>query len=220
MEAKIYNQEGKEVKTVALPEDIFSVDWNADLVHQVTTSILSNARNPIAHTKDRSEVRGGGIKPWRQKGTGRARHGSTRSPIWVGGGVAHGPRNEKKYGKKVNKKMRTKALYAVLSRKHKDGEILFINSIAISKPSTKTAKGVVSALSSIKGFEFFTSRKRNLAYIALPKQEDAVERSFRNFGNLSIEPVSQLNIVDVLNNKYLVVVGPDVFFKTVQDKKK
>src|SRR3989344_7377089 len=107
--------------------------------------------------------------------------------------------------------MKTKALYAVLSRKHKDGEILFIDSIAISKPSTKTAKGVVSALSSIKGFESFTSRKRNLAYIALPKQEDAVERSFRNFGNLNIEPVSQLNIVDVLNNKYLVVVGPDVF---------
>lgn len=219
MEAKIYNQEGKEVKTTALPEDIFSVAWNGDLVHQVTTSILSNARQPIAHTKDRGEVRGGGIKPWRQKGTGRARHGSTRSPIWVGGGVAHGPRNEKKYSKKINKKMKTKALYTVLSRKLSDGEILFIDLIAISKPSTKTAKGIVHAFSSIKGFESLSTRKQNLAYIALPQKEDGVEKSFRNISNLTAEPVSELNITDILNHKYLVVVNPDVFLKTVQAKK-
>lgn len=220
MEAKIYSQEGKEVKTAVLPEDIFSVDWNADLVHQVTTSILSNMRKPIAHTKDRGEVSGGGIKPWRQKGTGRARHGSTRSPIWVGGGVAHGPRNEKKYGKKINKKMRTKALYTVLSRKVKDGEVLFVDSIVIPKPSTKSAKNIIHALGGIKGFESFMTRKQNVAYITLPNREDVISKSFRNLGNLTTEPASELNIVNILNHKYLVVVDPDAFFKTLQDKKR
>lgn len=116
MDAKIYNQKGKESGTLTLDEKVFGLSWNADLVHQVITSMMSNARTPIAHTKTRGEVRGGGKKPWRQKGTGRARHGSTRSPIWVGGGVAHGPRNDKNYARKVNKKMKAKALYTILSQ--------------------------------------------------------------------------------------------------------
>jgi len=95
MDATIYNKEGKSAGKIALSEKAFGLSWNADLVHQVMVSMMSNARQPIAHTKTRGEVRGGGKKPWRQKGTGRARHGSTRSPLWVGGGVAHGPRNDK-----------------------------------------------------------------------------------------------------------------------------
>ena len=95
MNADIYSISGTKTGSIALPEDIFAVRWNADLVKQVTDSMLSSTRTPIAHTKNRAEVRGGGKKPWQQKGTGRARHGSIRSPIWVGGGVTHGPRNDK-----------------------------------------------------------------------------------------------------------------------------
>ncbi len=118
MESKIYNTSGKSVGNIKLPEGIFGLKWNADLVHEVVRLMNSNSRTAIAHTKTRGEVRGGGKKPWKQKGTGRARHGSSRSPIWVGGGVTHGPRNDKNFDRKINKKAKTKALFTILSRKH------------------------------------------------------------------------------------------------------
>jgi large subunit ribosomal protein L4 len=147
MEATLYNSKGEKTGKVTLPESIFGLPWNADLVHQVVTSMADNARTPTAHTKDRGEVRGGGKKPWKQKGTGRARHGSSRSPIWKGGGVAHGPRNDKDYARKVNQKMKQKALLVALSRKMKDGELIFVESLEIAAPKTSEAKMVLSALS-------------------------------------------------------------------------
>src|SRR3989338_7901563 len=117
MEATVYNQTGKETGKVQLPPKVFGALWRADLVHQVVESMRSNSRAGTADTKGRGEVRGGGKKPWKQKGTGRARHGSSRSPIWVGGGVTHGPLAEKNYKRKISKKMRAQALYSVLSKK-------------------------------------------------------------------------------------------------------
>ncbi len=123
MKADVYNLNNEVVGSVDLPDTVFGVRYNAALVKQVIDAQLANRRSPWAHTKTRGEVSGGGKKPWRQKGTGRARHGSTRSPIWVGGGVAHGPRNDRDYSQKVNKKMKQAALFAAISRKAKDGEV-------------------------------------------------------------------------------------------------
>jgi large subunit ribosomal protein L4 len=215
METKVYNQTGKESGKVTLPETVFGTPWNADLVHQVVTSMLSNAREPIAHTKTRGEVRGGGKKPWQQKGLGRARHGSSRSPIWVGGGVAHGPRNDKNYSKKINKKMKTKALYAILSRKMKDGEILFVDSLTFKEPKAKDAKGVLASLAGIKGFEKLSTKRTNSAYIALPSKDKMVEKSFSNFGNIEVGEVRNLNAVQVLNYKYLVIAAPEEAIKQI-----
>src|SRR3989344_1586405 len=119
MKTAVYTKDGKEAGEITLPKEIFDVKMNADLVHQGFISQTGNARQVSAHTKNRSGVRGGGRKPWRQKGPGRARHGSTRSPIWKGGGVSGGPRNDKNYMKAVPTKMRRKALFMVLSEKAK-----------------------------------------------------------------------------------------------------
>ena len=177
MEATIYNQSGKSTGKIKLPEGIFGVPWNADLVHEVVRLMNSNSRNNIAHTKTRGEVRGGGKKPWQQKGTGRARHGSTRSPLWVGGGVAHGPRNDQNYSRKINKKARAKALYTILSRKWKDGEILFIDEVKMAAPKAAEAKTMLTVLSKIKGFEKLATKKANAAMFAMDKKSDAVSKA-------------------------------------------
>lgn len=216
MDAKIYNIQGKETGKVELPLGIFGLPWNADLVHQVVTSMQANARNPIAHTKDRGEVRGGGKKPWKQKGTGRARHGSTRSPIWRGGGITHGPRNEKSYVKKINRQMKQKALLVMLSRKAKENEIIFIDSLEMDAPKAKTAKGVLTAFG--KEFSGF-NKKKNAALIALPRANAAVGKSFRNFGNINIDEVRNLNPVSVLSSKYLIIAEPKVAFEMLGNKK-
>ncbi len=210
MQTTIYNQEGKTVtKKVTLPEEIFAAKWNADLVHQVVLAMQANARTSVAHTKDRSEVRGGGRKPWKQKGTGRARHGSSRSPIWVGGGVTFGPRNDKDYSQKINKKMRTRALFSALSAKNKDNEILFVDTLVFTEPKTAKAKKIIQSLGSIKGFEYIMSKKNNSALILTSEKDIDVYRSFGNFNNVAIEEIRNLNTIDALKYKYLIIVNPE-----------
>lgn len=218
METVVYNQTGKEVGKLKLPESIFGLPWNADLVHQVVVSMQANLRTTVAHVKDRSAVRGGGKKPWRQKGTGRARHGSIRSPIWVGGGVTHGPSNEKVFARKINKSTRAKALSVVLSKKFKDGEVLFLENLALSKPKTKEAKEVLFALANIKGFEYLTKKKTNALCLSLSTKDVAVERSFANLGSVSVGEFRNLNVLDLMKTKYLVVVGPKEALKTLEAK--
>ena len=208
METKIYNIQGKEAGSITLPAELFGLPWNADLVHQVVTSMQSSARPRIAHTKDRGEVRGGGKKPWQQKGTGRARHGSSRSPIWKGGGVTHGPRNEKVYARKVNKAARRKALLVVLSRKYRDGEILFVDSLAFEAPKARQAKAVLSALK--------INRRNNAALIVTMHKPAAVHKSFGNFGNVAVEELRNLNPVSVLGKRQLVIESPAEAIEALQ----
>ncbi len=208
MDSKVFTKEGKESGKVTLPEAVFGAAWNADLVHEVVVSMQANARGGNAHTKDRSEVRGGGKKPWRQKGTGRARHGSRRSPIWTGGGVTHGPRNEKDYSKKINKKVRAKALASTLSKKQADGEIIFVDSLAFDAPKTADAKAAVVALAKGTGVEALATKSNNAALIVLNGRNENTEKSFRNFGNVEVKSVKDINPVDLLTYKYVVVADP------------
>ena len=208
METIVYNQKGQESGKVTLPESVFGLPWNADLVHQVIVSMTSSMRHSIAHTKTRGEVSGGGKKPWQQKGTGRARHGSIRSPLWVGGGIAHGPRNEKNYDRKVNKKAKTKALHVILSQKMRDGEILFVDNLSFESPKAKNAKATLMSLSKVKGFEKLATKPKNTAIIAIHKKYPELTKSFSNFGNVDIEEFRTINPVSVLNHKYLVISNP------------
>lgn len=160
MELKVYNQKAEEVGKIKLSEAVFGLSWNPDLVHQVMTAMRANQRKGTAHAKTRAEVRGGGRKPWRQKGTGRARHGSIRSPLWRGGGVTFGPTKEKVYSQKINKKMKRKALFVALSQKARDNEILILDDWKLKTPKTKEASAIMKSLSKIKGFEKLLTKKR------------------------------------------------------------
>ncbi len=208
METEVYNQKGKSVGKLTVPEEIFGLKWNGDLVHQVVTAMQANARTPVAHTKIRGEVRGGGKKPWRQKGTGRARHGSSRSPIWAGGGVAHGPRNDKSYKQKINKKMRAKALFTVLSEKFKKGQILFLEELSLKNIKTKDAITVIKDLSKVSGFEKISGGKNPNVYLTCPAKTDVIKKSFANIGTIEVDEIKNINPVDLLNFRYLIISQP------------
>ena len=207
-ELPVYSMEGKKVSTMVLPEAIFNAPWKADLVHQVTTAMQANLRQNRAHTKDRAEVSGGGKRPWKQKGTGQARHSSTRSPIWRHGGVTFGPRNERDYSEKINKKMRLGALVSALSKKAKDGEIILIDSFAFTAPKTALAKTALGKLAVGAGAEALVTKKKKVALLALTEYNENTIKSFANFGNLTTEEVRNLNPLSVLTAKYLVIEKP------------
>jgi large subunit ribosomal protein L4 len=204
--------DGKNVGSITLPETLFGQPWKVDLVHQVTTAMQANLRQNRAHTKDRSEVSGGGKKPWAQKGTGQARHSSTRSPIWRHGGITFGPRNERDYSEKINKKMRVGALVSVLSRKAKDGEIILVDSFAFAVPKTSVAKTTIAALAKVAGAERLTLKKKGAALLALSAYDANVIKSFSNFGNIMTEELRNLNPVDILAHKYLIIEKPEASF--------
>ncbi len=209
MEVTVYKQDGKKSNEITLPETVFGAPFNADLIHQVVVAMQSNARAGTAHTKDRSEVSGTGIKPWRQKGTGRARHGSRRSPIWAGGGVAFGPRNETDHSKKITKKMRARALASALSRKYNDKELIFVEKIDISEPKTSYAKEIISNLAKATEQPKLDNKRKNKALLVLSKRDEVVEKSFRNFSNIAVVQAKDLNTLDLLTFTYLVLSSPE-----------
>ncbi len=204
METKLYNQQGDEIGTVKLPEQLFGVVFNADLVHQVVVSQMANSRSVIAHTKGRGEVRGGGKKPWRQKGTGRARHASIRSPIWKGGGVAFGPTKERIFTQKINKKMKRSALAMILSAKFKDKEILFVDNMSLSKPKTKEASRVLKALST-RFIGDVKSKKGPSLILILPAKNQMIERAFSNIPRTEVISAQNMNARSLLEAKQLIL---------------
>lgn len=218
MKATIYNNKGVEAGTVELSEKVFGLNWNADLVHQVTVSMMSNSRQGSAHTKDRSEVQGTGKKPWQQKGTGRARHGSRRSPIWRTGGVTHGPRNDRNFDKKINKKMKVKALFTVLSEKFRNGEILFVDSITPGEIKTKDAQVTLNNLSKVEGFDRLAGSPKRVAHIAFASSDENAVKSFRNISYVDTDEFRNINVVDILNHQYLVIENPVESLKVLEAK--
>jgi large subunit ribosomal protein L4 len=194
MKVPVYNKEGKKIGDTTLPKELFEVSLSDDLVHQVAVIQSSNRRQSNAHVKDRSDVSGGGRKPWAQKGTGRARHGSTRSPIWVGGGVTFGPSKERNYKKKISKKMRRKALFMVLSAKAKQELLFVLDKFDLDKVKTKEFNDFLKKLPC----------KEN-CLIVFPEAKKELVLSARNIKGVETMEARNLNVLDMLRFKYLLM---------------
>ncbi len=200
-----YNQKGEKTGQTRLPKEIFDVKVNPDLVHQVMISQQANQRRLIAHTKDRGEVRGGGKKPWAQKGTGHARVGSIRSPIWKGGGVTFGPSKERVFKKKIPKKMRRKALFMVLSGKAKDNLLVLLDKLEIEKTRTKLISEILEKLPC----------KADPTLIALPAYDKKIILAARNLSKVRTIQAKELNVLDLLSFRYLLM--PKEAMKIIKD---
>ncbi len=209
MKIEVYNQKGKAIGQVELPDGIFNLTVNPDLIHQAIVAQQANARKVIAHTKDRSERRGGGVKPWRQKGTGRARHGSIRSPIWRKGGVTFGPTKERNYSKKINKKMKQKALFMALSAKLKDKEMVILDKLELDQPKTKAISQVLSDLG--KGLK----REIKSALLVAPQTEKKIILASRNLPKTKVIRADSLNSLDILKYQNLILLKDSI--KVIQE---
>ncbi len=193
IKAPVFDEKGSRKGELNLKEGIFSVEPKENLVHLVCRAYLASQRAGSANTRGRSEVRGGGAKPWRQKGTGRARVGTIRSPLWKGGGVTFGPK-PRDYSFKVNKKEKKLALKSVLSAKAREKKVLILDKLTISEPSTK------------KAFELLSKLKidKNKVTLVLSPEEEKVYLSFRNLPFVNVVLVSGINVYLALNNEYLL----------------
>jgi len=192
---KVYNLNGEVVREEELSAEIFDIEIKPTVVQQVVEAQLANSRQVLAHTKGRGEVRGGGIKPWRQKGTGRARHGSIRSPLWVGGGVTFGPTKLRNFTKSVNKKVKQKALCMVLSDIVKHNSLILVEELAISEPKTQQLAALLEKLP--------VKNKKTL--IVLEKKNENIISSSQNLPEVETAPVQSLNVVDLLKAECLLM---------------
>lgn len=202
MEAIVYDNKRKEVGKISLPDNIFGIVINHDLLKQVLTARDANIRQITAHVKDRSEVSGGGKKPWRQKGTGRARHSSIRSPLWKGGGVTFGPSTDRNYTKQVNAKMRRKALFMALSSKVKDNEYMILDTLNIDVPKTKDMSNLVSTLLADKGDQ--------TVLIVTSVKNRNVEKSAKNIPTVHVLPANSLHAYDILKSRNVIFIEDSI----------
>ena len=227
---KIYNQKAETVGEIDLAEKVFGLKLNPALIHQVAVAQSANERQVLAHTKDRSEVRGGGRKPWRQKGTGRARAGSSRSPIWIGGGVVFGPTKDRNFSKKINKKMRQNALLMVLSDKVKNLQFAVLEKLTAGEYKTKPMNEMITTvektvfgkttgkLSAKKDKaqapspakpEPSVKVKRSVLILSDAKDEK-IKYSLRNLTGVKILNLENINLLDLLKYQGLIITAEGV----------
>jgi large subunit ribosomal protein L4 len=198
VKAPLFNADGEANGDIKLDADVFGIEPNMDVLHQVVTAQLAAARAGTAKTKTRSEVRGGGRKPWRQKGLGRARHGSIRSPIWVGGGIAHGPQ-PRSYAQRTPKKMKRLALRSALSARASESAIKVVEDIDWSAPKTKQAVGLLDSMAA-----------HGKTLVVLNQLDGSAARSFRNLTDVRLVEPGQLTAYDVLWSDQVVFTSHTV----------
>lgn len=193
-QVKILNKENKSAGTLDLPDDIFGVEVKKGLLHEVVRNYLANKRQGTASTKTKGLVRGGGRKPYKQKGTGRARAGSIRSPLWKGGGTVFGPL-PRNYSYKLPKKMKWGALSSAFTARLSDGEVVFVDDLSILEPKTK----ILSEMLKILGL-------KNNVLIIVPAKNEALELAARNIPKVDVARVNELNVYSILAHKKLLIV--------------
>lgn len=222
--ATVYNVKGEKVKDIELNPKVFGLKINPELVTHAVNVQTSNARNVLAHAKGRSEVAGGGKKPWRQKGTGRARHGSIRSPLWKGGGVTFGPTSDRNFSLKINRKAKKKAILMGLSDKAVNEKVILLDALVIDEARTKKFYEILQNLklrsAKVKASakktgakedkkedkkESAGSGKEDRVLVVIPKNDEKLIRAVRNISKAETIAADSLNIVDILKAKYLVV---------------
>lgn len=195
MTADLFNQKNEKIGTVELPENIFGVKWNPDLIHQVLTVQVANRRRTLADTKDRGEVSGGGRKPWRQKGTGRSRQGSTRSPLWKGGGVTFGPQKERNFSRNINQKMKQLAILGIISKKLAEREIKVIDTLNMENRKTKNLAELVRKFISLKE-----------SVLLIPAKENKnIYPAGRNLAKVGVINPESLNVYDLLKYQKILL---------------
>lgn len=195
MKTDILNLKNEKVGTVELNEKIFNAKWNPGLVQQALLAQQANSRKPLAHAKGRGEVRGGGKKPWKQKGTGRARHGSIRSPLWAGGGVTHGPNKEKNFSRKINKKMKQAAVFSVISKKIKGNNFIVVDKFDGLKNKTKEWVNILKNIADL--------RSRNILIFGSVNKD--FSKAVSNIPKMGVLSPKSLNVHDLLNNKKIII---------------
>ena len=199
---------GEVVGEEKLDSALFEVETKEGLIHQAVVAQMANRRQVLAHTKDRGEVSGGGKKPWKQKGTGRARQGSIRSPLWVGGGVVFGPRNDRNFHQKINKKMKRKALLMCLSDRAKEEKIIVLDKLELENFKTKRFLEILNKL----------PNKEKKTLLILADNDKKIIKSAANLPYLKTIESVNINVMDVLNNEFLML--PLATLKAVQEKLK
>lgn len=207
LKIKVYNQAVEPLKDLELSKKVFGVEANHELLHQAVVSQMANSRQVLADTKGRAEVSGGGKKPWKQKGTGRARAGSSRSPIWIGGGVTFGPTSDRNFKKKINQKMKQKALFMALSDKLANESLVVLENLDFSEYKTKKFNDILTKIEK----NILKNERRNVLVVNEASEEKS-KYSARNLPGVKVINPENINLLDLLNYRNLIMTE-----KAIQD---